>query len=193
MANEEMLGFDPEVVHRYFDGELSPEELDAAEEVLARSEEARALLAGMARGRTLLRSAADTWEAQLSAEESDDLFARITAAIERDEPAPGAPEAEPARPRPALTVIAGGRAKVFAGLGALGVALAAAAAVALAVVGGPGVPPVTPGRGVAVGRVLGSEVIAADFGRNTGTLFNVEGQAGQPLAVVWISDQVEKP
>jgi hypothetical protein len=34
----------------------------------------------------------------------------------------------------------------------------------------------------------GSEVVAVEFGRSTGTVFEVEGSSGQPLAVVWIDD-----
>jgi anti-sigma factor RsiW len=193
MANEEMHGFDPEVVHRYFDGDLSPEEAEEAEAFLASSAEAQALLEHIAQSRSLLRSAAGEWEAQLSAAQSDALFDRITAGIDRAEPSAGATRptrSDAPRQRPALEVIEGGRGRVFAGLG---VALAAAAAVAFAVIGGPGTPAVPGGGASVASHVLGSEVIEVDFGRNTGTLFNVEGSAGQPLAVVWISDQVEKP
>lgn len=35
---------------------------------------------------------------------------------------------------------------------------------------------------------LGSEVVEADFGSNIGTIFEVEGNSGEPIAVVWISD-----
>lgn len=35
----------------------------------------------------------------------------------------------------------------------------------------------------------GSEVEEVDFGENTGTVFAVEGEAGEPIAVVWISDE----
>ena len=198
MASEEMHGFDPEVVHRYFDGDLSPEESDEAEALLACSAEARALLEQMTRTRSIFREAGDEWRGQLSAAQSDDLFARITSAIDAaGEPsaseAPPAPaSSDEAETRPALTVIrGGGRRRVFAGLG---VVFAAAAAITLAVLGRPGGPAELGGGGGQVAsRVQGSDVIAVDFGQNTGTLFNVEGQAGQPLAVVWISDQVVTP
>jgi anti-sigma factor RsiW len=196
MASEEMHGFDPEVVHRYFDGDLSPSEHDEAEALLAGSAEARALLEQMSRSRSLLCAAAGEWEDELSAGQSDDLFARITSAIDAAaEPsaseAPSAPVgADDAEARPALKVIRGGRRRAFAGLG---VVFAAAAAITLAVVGGPGRPAELANGGGPVASRAGSEVIAVDFGQNTGTLFNVEGQAGQPLAVVWISDQVVTP
>ena len=35
----------------------------------------------------------------------------------------------------------------------------------------------------------GSEVEVVDFGSNTGTVFAVKGEAGEPLAVVWLSDE----
>ena len=35
----------------------------------------------------------------------------------------------------------------------------------------------------------GSEVEEVDFGDNTGTVFAVEGEAGEPIAVVWITDE----
>ena len=34
----------------------------------------------------------------------------------------------------------------------------------------------------------GSEVVEVDFGENAGTVFEVEGEAGEPIAVVWIAD-----
>ena len=46
-----------------------------------------------------------------------------------------------------------------------------------------------PSDGMASSAVRGSEVVEVDFGANTGTVFEVAGQAGQPLAVVWISDE----
>ena len=35
----------------------------------------------------------------------------------------------------------------------------------------------------------GTEVLEVDFGVNTGTIFNVEGGAGESLAVIWIDDE----
>jgi hypothetical protein len=32
-------------------------------------------------------------------------------------------------------------------------------------------------------------VLEVDFGANTGTIFNVEGGAGESLAVIWIDDE----
>ena len=34
----------------------------------------------------------------------------------------------------------------------------------------------------------GSSVERVEFGANTGTVFEVEGEQGQPLAVVWIAE-----
>jgi hypothetical protein len=60
---------------------------------------------------------------------------------------------------------------------------AAAAAIFLAVMAWPE-PHLDPGP-----IVRGSEVLEADFGSNTGTIFEVEGAAGQSLAVIWIDDE----
>lgn len=38
----------------------------------------------------------------------------------------------------------------------------------------------------------GTEVEEVDFGENTGTVFAVEGEAGEPIAVVWINDELEE-
>ncbi len=185
MAHEETQRFDPELVHRYFDGDLDADERRDAEALLERSPAARAMLAGLDRQRALLRATADDWAAQLSARGSEDLFARIQAEL----PAPARSSA-PTAARPALRAIPGGRLRIYA---AVTVVLAAAAAALL------WVRQATPSGGAdtehgqLAAHVRGSEVIAADFGRNAGTVFNVEGQAGEALAVVWISDQVEKP
>ena len=32
-------------------------------------------------------------------------------------------------------------------------------------------------------------MLEVDFGTNTGTIFNVEGGAGESLAVIWIDDE----
>lgn len=63
--------------------------------------------------------------------------------------------------------------------------LAAAAAILLAVLAWPGEQSPTEMAGV----TRGSEVLKVDFGEYAGTVFMVEGGAGQPLSVVWISDE----
>ncbi len=190
MSHEETHTFDPDLVHRYFDGDLDGAELREAEAVLERSQEARAMLGDLGRQRALFESAAVDWQARLTPEQSDALFARVEAAL------PAAPAA--ARPagsaaaRPRLEAIPGGRSRgpLYAAVTAV---LAAAAGLMFWVT------TQGPEAGEAGGTtpvaavVRGSEVIAVDFGRNAGTFFNVEGQSGEALAVVWISDQVEKP
>ena len=37
-----------------------------------------------------------------------------------------------------------------------------------------------------------TEVLAVDFGANTGTVFSVEGTEGSRYAVVWLTDEAEK-
>jgi hypothetical protein len=62
--------------------------------------------------------------------------------------------------------------------------LAAAAAIFLAVMAWPAE---QSSESMPVAR--GSEVVEVDFGANTGTIFEVEGGAGESLAVVWIDDE----
>ena len=46
---------------------------------------------------------------------------------------------------------------------------------------------------VAIEPPAGSEVEDVDFGPSTGTVFAVEGEAGEPIAVVWINDEEQNP
>lgn len=183
MAHEERQSFDPEVVHRYFDGDLDGAARRDVEALLERSAGARDMLEALERQSALLRGAGVGWEGQLSAKNSEDLFAKIEA--ELDAETPSAPSG-----KPSLRAIPGGRGRIYA---AVTVVLAAAAAALLWL----REPRTEPDGGTheapIASHVRGSEVIAVDFGENAGTLFNVEGQAGEALAVVWISDQVETP
>ena len=79
-------------------------------------------------------------------------------------------------------MVPGGREKRIWGGVATG--FAAAAAIFLAVISAPSDPNVT-----SIDEARGTEVVEVDFGENSGTVFNVEGGAGQPLAVVWIDDE----
>lgn len=182
MVQEEKLSFDPELVHRYFDGETSAEESRQAEASLEVSEDARAMLAGLERQRALFGATGDSWRASLDAGASDALFARIEAAIDADV------AVKPAAPlpvvKPGLRLIPGGLNRTLA---AATVVLAAAAALAFWVIGSVEQPGNVP---AIAAHLRGSEVIAVDFGQNAGTTFHVEGTAGEELAVVWISDQV---
>ncbi|MEM7434447.1 MAG: hypothetical protein AAF436_04780 [Myxococcota bacterium] len=161
-----------ERLQMFFDGELSSEEAEAVRRQLEDSPEGAAELAAWQAIRDGIREVSDPWP---DAVDSDELFARIEADIR----AP-AVERNSRESMPALRVVPGGRERrVWGGVAA---GLAAAAAILLAVL-------TLPEEGTTPGMVRGSKVVAVDFGEYAGTVFEVEGGAGQPLSVVWISDE----
>jgi hypothetical protein len=111
--------------------------------------------------------------------DSDALFARIEAEIEVP-----ASSIEPVQARPPVLRVVPGRRerRIWGAVVATG--LAAAAAILLAVLSWPAE---KASESTPVAR--GSEVVEVDFGANTGTIFEVEGGAGESLAVVWIDDE----
>lgn len=161
-----------------FDGELSPEEEAELRRELGASPESREELRQWSEVRKAMQTASSEWSAEL---DSDALFARIEAKLE-----PPAvvdiPRREPAQSKPAqLRVVPGGREKRI--WGGIATGFAAAAAIFLAVISSN-----DPG-GTSLEASRGTEVVEVDFGPNSGTVFNVEGGAGQPLAVVWIDEE----
>jgi len=158
----------------FFDGELAPEEEAAVRRDLEGSPEGAAQLREWEQLREAMKSVSTDWAAEI---DSDALFARIESEIS----APVVPIERPKREQPALRVVPGGRERRVWGGVATG--FAAAAAIFLAVMAWPesDLEPVPVARG--------SEVLEADFGTNTGTIFEVEGGAGESLAVVWIDDE----
>lgn len=176
---------DEETLNQYFDGELPAEKREMVRLVLEGSPEARARLARLERTRAFVRLAAEDSARDLDA---DQLFASIQQGVrEQADAGFGAP----------FGVLSGGdtppieRWKVAV---PAALVLAAAAALLLVVYGGrakPDVavsPPPSPPK-VELEPPPGSEVEAVDFGANTGTVFAVKGAAGEPLAVVWLSDE----
>ena len=163
-----------EKLQMFFDGELAPEEEAAMRRDLERSAEGMAQLREWEQIREAMQNVSSEWT---DAIDSDALFARIEAEIS----APAVPE--PARQAPpALRVVPGGRERRV--WGAVATGFAAAAAIFLAVIAWPAEQAPT---GVQTTR--GTEVLDVDFGANTGTIFNVEGGAGESLAVIWIDDE----
>lgn len=169
-----------------FDGELAPEEEAAVRRRLEGSARGAADLRAWGKLRTALRSTSADWAGSL---DSDALFARIEAEIaasaqpaEPLQPAVGSEASLKARPAP-LRVVPGRRERRI--WTAVATGFAAAAAVALAVLSWPSGPQ-SPQQ---VSAVRGSEVVKVDFGSNTGTIFEVEGGAGESLAVVWIDEE----
>ncbi len=161
-----------------FDGELTPDEEAAMRRSLQSSPAGTEQLRQWEKLRDAMQSASTGWAGEI---DSDALFSRIEAHIST----PVIPIERAKRERPSLHVVPGARERRVWGVVATG--LAAAAAILLSVLAWPksdgnlDVPGTTMARG--------SEVIEADFGSNTGTIFEVEGGAGESLAVVWIEDE----
>ena len=164
-----------EKLQMFFDGELAPEEEAAVRRELEGSAEGMAQLRELEQLRDAMKNVSSEWSGAI---DSNALFARIEAEIES--PEVEAPEEAPARP--VLRVVPGGRERRV--WGAVATGFAAAAAIFLAVIAWPAeqAPP-----GIDLAR--GTEVLEVDFGANTGTIFNVEGGAGESLAVIWIDDE----
>lgn len=169
-----------EKLQMFFDGELAPEEEIAVRRDLEGSPEAMAQLREWKQLREGMKSISADWSKKV---DSEALFGRIQAQI-------GSPtrEVEPSkRDRPELRVVPGRRERRIWGGVATG--FAAAAVIFLAVMAWPKSRPGPTDLAGAGTRTRGSEVLEADFGSNTGTIFEVEGGAGESLAVVWIDDE----
>lgn len=163
-----------EKLQMFFDGELAPEEEAAMRRDLERSAEGAAQLREWEQIREAMNNVSSEWA---DAIDSDALFARIEADIRT----PAIPEPAVQAP-PRLRVVPGGRERRV--WGAVATGFAAAAAIFLAVVAWPA-EQTPPGEEMA----RGTEVLEVDFGANAGTIFNVEGGAGESLAVIWIDDE----
>jgi len=167
-----------EKLQMLFDGELSPEEEAELRREAGSSAEASAELRQWTRMREALQDVSERWSRQI---DSDALFARIEAEIETGTDTDEQPPANEARPIE-LRVVPGSRERRI--WGGLATGLAAAAAIFLAVIAWPEEPG-APSTGLA----RGTEVVEVDFGANAGTVFEVQGGAGQSLAVIWIDDE----
>ncbi len=205
-----------ELLFRFYDGEVTEAERSEVRALLERDPEAeRTLRATEALGgllREALAEASDDEVGELPAEEMFEAIARRleAEAVAADEagaghprevaPALGEPSSAPAgapASRPKLRVVRGGRSRWATG--AMGAAVLAAAAAALLVLwprrgGRPqGAPSLARHGRPAAAAAAGSQVEEVDFGQNAGTVFQVQGEAGQPLAVVWIEEEEEAP
>jgi len=168
-----------EKLQMLFDGELEPEEEAAVRESLESSPEGMAQLHEWEELRKAMRGVSMDWVKEI---DSDALFARIEADLSIPAISLERPKAEP----PILHVIPRTRERRIWGTVATGFAVAAA--IFLAVIAWPD------SAVVPSADVRGSEVLEVDFGSNTGTIFEVEGGAGESLAVVWIDDgEVGRP
>ena len=182
-----MEHLDDDKLQRYFDGELTDGEATVMRRDIEASDLEKARIRQLERLGELMKLDAEVISEDI---DSDALFAGIEAGI--------------AQEGPRLRLIEGARRKQQAGV-VVGVAVAIAAAVALVFLLKP------PSDNVAerhpndtdqevivhheetelhiLHPPAGSEVVRIDFGSNTGTIFQVEGNEGQPLAVVWIDEE----
>ena len=172
----ESLKTEDEKLQMFFDGELAPEDEAAVRRSLEGSPEGTRQLREWEQLREAMKSVSTDWAGTI---DSGALFARIEAEISTPVLSIEQPRQEP----PALRVVPGGRERRL--WGAVATGFAAAAAVFLAVMAWPESASAPDGQY----RARGSEVLEIDFGSNTGTIFEVEGGAGQSLAVVWIDDE----
>lgn len=193
-----------EKLQRYFDGELSEPEADEVRRVLEASEAERARLHRLQRLRYMVQVAAEDTSRDLDASA---LYERVERGIQTEDQA-GA-DGEDASAAPYLRAV-GGRSRRRTRRAATrlvaGGTLAAAAAVLLAVFGPwaggkrqtrveqpheHGQQPAVvrdEGKKAYANAPRGSKVIDYNFGTKTGTVFEVEGEGGDPVAVVWIDE-----
>ena len=175
-------------LQQLFDGELTEGEERVVRRDVSKEPLEKERLARLERRGDLVRFSADDASANIDA---DALFAKIEAGVAADK-------------SPRLELIKGQKKQRTMGIAVTAFAVAAAVAIAFFV--GPGL--VGTGGGeqarhpmddprevlvehdpaVLVHPPSGSEVEHVDFGANTGTVFEVQGEEGQPLAVVWIAE-----
>lgn len=183
-----MEHLDDDKLQRYFDGELTDGEATVMRREIEASDLEKARIRQLERLGELMQLDAEVLSEDL---DSDALFASIEAGI--------------AEEGPRLQLIEGARRKQRAGV-AVAVAVAIAAAVTLVLLLKPPADNVAERHPMDTDREeiaieiedpqlhilhppAGSEVVRIDFGSNTGTIFQVEGNHGQPLAVVWIDEE----
>lgn len=202
-------GLDDEKLQRFFDGDLPAEEAAQLRAELDASDADRARLERLERTR---QGFAEGFDAG-APPDADALFAAILAGSKQIEEEPtGAARLDPLRrvdlPGKHLRVVEGG-ARPGRPEGwkiAAPVILAIAAAFFVGFLfrgdGSPAPTAARPAPGVlleeppdltVIEPPMGTEVEDVDFGSNAGTVFEVEGNAGEPIAVVWIVEEPGTP
>lgn len=182
------MALDDDLLQRYFDGELAPEEDRRVRAEVSADAAAQKRLAELARLSELMR---EPFRSAAREVDADRMFANIERGI-REQKARGFGER--------LRVIASEWTEHRKGLLVPTIAGMAVAAAALVVLLSPrhardltAHAPTEPTPPVAIAALVhGSSVENVDFGASTGTVFEVES-AGVPAAVVWIADDEEAP
>jgi hypothetical protein len=183
-------------LQQYFDGELPEDKMGEIRAILDASPDVQARLDALSRLHDLVKLAA---EAEADTIDSNVMFANVSLGVSTGH---------------SMRVIHGGetqkrkppRNAEFWKIAGPVSAVAIAAAILFAYLG-PDLArtdPITDVRGIEsevtiehdVSEPLvhvepphGTEVVEVDFGDRTGTVFAVEGDVGEPIAVVWISDE----
>jgi hypothetical protein len=198
-----MSHLEDDLLQRYSDGDLSDAEAKDLATRIEKSDVEQRRVKSLAQVGDFVRLRADDVSDDL---DPNALFSRIEAALDDEEEEAPEPEVS----RGGLRVIEGGAEPASARparpeswkILMPAAALLAAAAVLIAILNAE--PAETPedvavtthveeGTVTVVEAPHGSEVVEVDFGENTGTVFEVEGSTGEPIAVVWISDEVIEP
>ena len=188
-------------LQQYFDGELPEAEAEQLRAEIDASEEVQLRLASLERLHGLMVLAAEESTGDLG---SDALFDRVRAGIDQEKSSGahrslqaidgGAEPASGSRPMegwkisiPVAAGIAAAAAAVFIFIQADTVDPSPVAHTEQPQIeiDEPSMTVIEPEQEV----IQGSEVIEVDFGENTGTVFAVQGEAGEPIAVVWINDE----
>ena len=184
-----------DTLQQYFDGELTDADADRVREEIETSDENRVRLEVLGNLHELIVLTADEVASDLSA---DEVYAGVAEGIaaEKDAGQHGTLRAiEGGAESGAPTGVEGWKIWIPA---VAGLAIAAAVLFVVLTPTEDGVTePVaeTPNNVVeeelaitVVEAPQGSEVEEVDFGSNVGTVFEIEGEAGEPIAVVWIND-----
>jgi anti-sigma factor RsiW len=182
------MALDDDLLQRYFDGDLPPDERRRVRAEVANDASAQKRLAELARLSELLREPFRNAAREVDA---DRMFANIERGI-REQKARGFGER--------LRVITSEWTEHRKGVLVPTIASMAVAAAALVVLLSPrhardlsARAPSQPSPPVAIAALVhGSSVENVDFGESTGTVFEVENE-GVRAAVVWIADDEEAP
>ena len=179
-----MEHIDDDKLQKYYDGELSEGEATLVRRDVNASELEQARIRQLDRVGDLVRFSA---QERIPDIDSDALFSKIEEGINKT-------------PNPRLHLIDSSKKRSQWGVSAA-IAIAVAAAITFLLMRQSTEEPVAEHpmdekREVLVETHIdihppaGSEVVGIDFGSNTGTVFQVEGERGQPLAVVWIDEEM---
>jgi len=174
------MALDDDLLQRYYDGDLTPDEERSVRTEVAKDQSAQRRLSELATLHELMQ--APVLEAARGLD-SDALFARIQAGIKQEQRL-GFGER--------LRVLSGEWFEHKRGVLVPAAASLAAAAAALIILLVPREAKQPVGGEPMLAQLHGTSIENVDFGQSTGTVFEVDNE-GVSAAVVWISDDEEGP